>query len=379
MSSAQTEKQAQWRACSPERLFRWLYRAKARERGKAKVSRAALRVQSGSIAGEDRKRNDMKTRIIGTGSCLPKTVVTNDDLSKYMDTSDEWISSRTGIRERHLAVEETTASMSIEAAKRAMENANVTAAEIDLIILGTVSGDFVTPACACEVQAAIGADRAVAFDINAACSGFMFALNIANAYIQAGLYRTALILGAETLSKIVDWEDRSTCVLFGDGAGAAVVRGDENCGMLSFDQGSDGAKGDVLACPGRANNNPLIKADQTLRYVHMDGQEVYKFAVTTVPASLQKTIEAAGLTPSDIDYFALHQANIRIIQSVSKRLHVSDDKFPISLDHCGNISAASVPILLDEMNRKGLLKPGMKVALSGFGGGLTWASAVIEW
>ena len=216
----------------------------------------------------------MKTRIIGTGSCLPKTVVTNDDLSKYMDTSDEWISSRTGIRERHLAVEETTASMSIEAAKRAMENANVAAAEIDLIILGTVSGDFVTPACACEVQAAIGADRAVAFDINAACSGFMFALNIANAYIQAGLYRTALILGAETLSKIVDWEDRSTCVLFGDGAGAAVVRGDENCGMLSFDQGSDGAKGDVLACPGRANNNPLVKADRTPRYVHMDGQEV---------------------------------------------------------------------------------------------------------
>ncbi len=321
----------------------------------------------------------MKTRIIGTGSCLPKAVVTNDDLSKYMDTSDEWISSRTGIKKRHLAVEETTASMSIEAAKQAMENAGVTAAEIDLIILGTVSGDFVTPACACEVQAAIGADRAVAFDINAACSGFMFALNIANAYIQAGLYRTALILGAETLSKIVDWEDRSTCVLFGDGAGAAVVRADENYGLLSFDQGSDGTKGDVLACPGRANNNPLIKNYQKLSYVHMDGQEVYKFAVTTVPASLQKTIEAAGLTAAEIDYFALHQANIRIIQSVSKRLHVNEDKFPISLDHCGNISAASVPILLDEMNRNGLLKPGMKVALSGFGGGLTWASAVVEW
>lgn len=321
----------------------------------------------------------MKTRIIGTGSCLPKAVVTNDDLSKYMDTSDEWISSRTGIKKRHLAVEETTASMSIEAAKHAMENAGVTAAEIDLIILGTVSGDFVTPACACEVQAAIGADRAVAFDINAACSGFMFALNIANAYIQAGLYRTALILGAETLSKIVDWEDRSTCVLFGDGAGAAVVRADENYGLLSFDQGSDGTKGDVLACPGRANNNPLIKNYQKLSYVHMDGQEVYKFAVTTVPASLQKTIEAAGLTAEEIDYFALHQANIRIIQSVSKRLHVNEDKFPISLDHCGNISAASVPILLDEMNRNGLLKPGMKVALSGFGGGLTWASAVVEW
>ncbi len=321
----------------------------------------------------------MKTRIIGTGSCLPKTVVTNDDLSKYMDTSDEWISSRTGIKERHIAVEETTAGMSVEAAKRAMENANVTAEEIELIILGTVSADYVTPACACEVQAAIGADKAVAFDINAACSGFMFALNVANAYIQAGIYRTALILGAETLSKVVDWQDRSTCVLFGDGAGAAVVRADETYGLLAFDQGSDGTKGDVLACPGRTNNNPLVRTDQTLRYVHMDGQEVYKFAVTTVPASLQKTIEEAGLTPKDIDYFALHQANIRIIQSVSKRLHVSDDKFPISLDHCGNISAASVPILLDEMNRGGLLKPGMKVALSGFGGGLTWASAVVEW
>ncbi len=204
-------------------------------------------------------------------------------------------------------------------------------------------------------------------------------MNIANAYIQSGIYRTALILGAETLSKVIDWEDRSTCVLFGDGAGAAVVRADETYGLLAFDQGSDGTKGDVLACPGRTNNNPLIRTDQTLRYVHMDGQEVYKFAVTTVPASLQKTIEAAGLTPGDIDYFALHQANIRIIQSVSKRLHVSDDKFPISLDHCGNISAASVPILLDEMNRNGLLKPGMKIALSGFGGGLTWASAVVEW
>lgn len=181
----------------------------------------------------------MGTKIIGTGSCLPKTVVTNDDLSRIMDTSDEWISSRTGIRERHLAKEETTASMSVEAAKRAMENAGVTADEIDLIIVGTVSADHVTPACACEVQAAVGADRAVAFDVNAACSGFMFALNIAHVYLQAGIYRTALILGAETLSKIMDWDDRSTCVLFGDGAGAAVVRAESISGLLSFDQGSD--------------------------------------------------------------------------------------------------------------------------------------------
>ena len=321
----------------------------------------------------------MGTKIIGTGSCLPKTVVTNDDLSKIMDTSDEWISTRTGIKERHLVREETTAGMSAEAAMRAMENAGVTAQELDLIIVGTVSADHVTPACACEVQAAIGADRAVAFDINAACSGFMFALNIAHAYLQMGVYKTALIIGAETLSKIMDWSDRSTCVLFGDGAGAAIVRADDKRGLLAFDQGSDGAKGGVLACANRSNNNPLVETSKELEYVHMDGQEVYKFAVTAVPASLQRTIEAAGLTVEDIDYFALHQANIRILQAVAKRLKVSEDKFPISLDHCGNISAASVPILLDEMNRKGLLKPGMKIALSGFGGGLTWASAVLEW
>ena len=306
-------------------------------------------------------------KIIGTGSCLPQTVVTNDDLSKIMDTSDEWISSRTGIRERHLVKEETTTSMSVEAARRAMENAGVTAQEIDLIIVGTLSADHVTPACACEVQAAIGAQDAVAVDINAACSGFMFALNIAHAYLQMGVYKTVLILGAETLSKIMDWNDRSTCVLFGDGAGAVVVCADERDRMLAYDQGSDGVRGSVLACKNRTNNNPLVQTGVEPEYVHMDGQEVYKFAVTAVPASLSKTIKAAGLSVEDIDYFALHQANIRIIQSVAKRLKVSEDKFPISLDHCGNISAASVPILLDEINRKGLLKPGMKIALSGFG------------
>ncbi|MDD6811163.1 MAG: ketoacyl-ACP synthase III [Lachnospiraceae bacterium] len=320
----------------------------------------------------------MKTRIIGTGSCLPETIVTNDDLSKIMDTSDEWISSRTGIKERRLVKEETTASMSIEAAKRALEDANVSAQDIDLIIVGTITGDYVTPSTACEIQAAIGADKAVAFDVNAACSGFMFAMHTADAYFKAGIYRTALVLGAETLSKIMDWNDRSTCVLFGDGAGAAVLRAEET-GILAYDQGSDGAKGKVLACPNRLNNNPLVKNPMDLRYTYMDGQEVYKFAVTTVPASIHKVLEEAGLSVEDIDYFALHQANIRIIQSVAKRLKVPEEKFPISLDHCGNISAASVPILLDEINKKGLLKPGMKIVLSGFGAGLTWGSAVIEW
>lgn len=331
----------------------------------------------------------MTTRIIGTGSYLPQMVVTNDDLAKIMDTSDEWISSRTGIRARHLVKEETTASMCVEAAKRALADANMQAEDIDLIIVGTITGDHVTPSTACEVQAAIGADKAVAFDVNAACSGFLFALHTAHAYIQAGIYKNALLLGAETLSKIMDWTDRSTCVLFGDGAGAAVVCADET-GLIAFDQGSDGAKGHVLACKNRKNNNPYVSNDKEYDYVHMDGQEVYKFAVSTVPKSIQKVLEKASseavsgaekpaYTTDDITYYVLHQANIRIIQSVAKRLKVEESRFPISLDHCGNISAGSVPILLDEMNRQGLLKRGDKIVMSGFGAGLTWGTALLEW
>lgn len=322
----------------------------------------------------------MTTRIIGTGSCLPETVVTNDFLSEIMDTSDEWIRSRTGIRERRLVKEETTSSMCIEASRKALEDAGLEPEDIDLILVGTITGDYVTPSTACEIQAGIGAVNAVAFDLNAACSGFLFALNTAHAYLKAGNYRNALVLGAETLSKIMDWSDRSTCVLFGDGAGAAVVRSDsDGHGLMAFEQGSDGAKGMVLACPGRVNNNPLVSNPTALNYVAMDGQEVYKFAVTTVPRSIKRVLDQAGLVPEDVDYYVLHQANIRIIQSVAKRLKLSEDKFPISLDHCGNISAGSVPILLDEMNRKGMLKSGMKIVLSGFGAGLTWGTALLEW
>ncbi len=320
----------------------------------------------------------MTTRIIGTGSYLPETIVTNDDLSKIMDTSDEWISSRTGIRERHLVKEETTTSMCVEAAKRALADANVSAEELDLIIVGTITAEHITPSAACQVQAGIGANKAMAFDINAACSGFLFALHIAHSYLQAGIFKKALILGAETLSKIMDWNDRSTCVLFGDGAGAAVVSAQEQ-GVLAFDLGSDGAKGHVLSCRNRENNNPLVQNPIAQDYVHMDGQEVYKFAVSTVPKSIARVLEEAQLAPEDVDYYVLHQANIRIIQSVAKRLKVSEEKFPIGLDHCGNISAGSVPILLDELNKKGMLKPGDKLVLSGFGAGLTWGTTVLEW
>lgn len=320
----------------------------------------------------------MTTKIIGTGRCLPETVVTNDDLSKIMDTSDEWISSRTGIRERHIAKDETTATMSAEAAKKALAQAGLEASDIDLIIVGTLTGDYVTPSTACEVQSLIGATNAVAFDVNAACSGFMFALNTAHVYLQAGIYKNALIIGAETLSKIMDWNDRGTCVLFGDGAGAAVVTSGDN-GLLSFTQGSDGSKGMVLACQNRTNNNPLISTSKELAYTYMDGQEVYKFAVSKVPDSIKQVLAEANLEVDDIKYFILHQANIRIIQSVAKRLKVSEDKFPISLDHCGNISAGSVPILLDEVNEKGMLQKGDKIVMAGFGAGLTWSACVMEW
>lgn len=320
----------------------------------------------------------MTTKIMGTGSYLPKTVVTNDYLSTIMETSDEWIASRTGIRERRLVKDETTASMSIEASIRAIKNASVKPEDIDLIIVGTITNDYITPSTACEVQAGIGAVNATAFDINAACTGFIVALHTAHAYLQSGLAKTALVIGAETLSKIMDWTDRSTCVLFGDGAGAAIVKSDTT-GIMSLAQGSDGSKGMVLAGQNRLNNNPIVQNSTELDYIKMDGQEVYKFAVSKVPACILQVLEEAKLTPDDITYFLLHQANIRIIQSVAKRLKVNVDKFPISLDHCGNISAGSVPILLDEMNQKGLLKKGDRIVLAGFGGGLSWGATVVTW
>lgn len=321
----------------------------------------------------------MRTRICGSGSALPKLEVTNDDLSKIMDTSDEWIKSRTGICSRHLATDETLSSLAADAALQALEEAGIAPEELDMILAATLSADRLLPTLSCELQQRLGAGKAVAFDINAACSGFLFALQTADVYIKSGQYQKILVVGGEILSKLMDWEDRSTCVLFGDGAGAAVVCPDETFGILSSVQGSDGARGEVLSCENRKNNNPYVTNSTKPSYVSMDGQEVYKFAVSTVPASIHRVLEKAGLGVGDIKYFVLHQANLRIIRSVAKRLKADADKFPVSLDHCGNISAASVPVLLDEMNRKGMLSRGDKIVMSGFGGGLTWASAVVEW
>lgn len=317
-------------------------------------------------------------RIVGTGSYLPQTIVTNDDLAKHIDTSDEWITERTGIRTRHLAKTETTAQMSAEAAKQALSEAGLKAEDLDLIIVATMSGDYVTPSVACEVQSMIGATKAAAFDINAACSGFLYALHTAYAYIQSGIYQNALLIGAEILSRLIDWSDRSTCVLFGDGAGAAVVRADEK-GLLTLIQGADGTRGMALACKGRPTDNPLVQNSEKKEYLRMDGQEIYRFAVSAVPVGIQTALTEAHTEISEIKYFLLHQANIRIIRSVAKRLKAAPDRFPTILEHCGNTSAGSVPMLLDFVNKKGMLERGDRIVMAGFGAGLTWGVCVLEW
>ena len=321
----------------------------------------------------------MRSRICGTGSALPKREVTNEELSRLMDTSDEWIRSRTGIRSRHLAVEEGLTELAADAASQALSEAGIEPGDLDMILAATLSADKILPSLACELQRELGAKNAVAFDVNAACSGFLFALQTADAYIRCGIYRNILVVGGEILSKLMDWSDRSTCVLFGDGAGAAVVRPDESFGILGSVQGSDGARGEVLLCENRKNNNPFVSNETSPSYVSMDGQEVYKFAVRTVPKAIQEAAGKAGVAVEDIDLFLLHQANIRIIESVSKRLKVPMEKFPTNLVRCGNISAGSVPILLDYANRKGMIQKGRCIALAGFGAGLTWGASVLTW
>ena len=320
----------------------------------------------------------MPARIIGTGSALPALLVSNRELEKTVDTTDEWIRSRTGIESRHIAVEETTTSMAIEAAKKALQDAKASPEELDLIIVGTISPDHYFPSTACEIQNALGAVNATAFDISAACAGFLFGLGIVDAYMKADTVRTALVVGAETLSKMMDWNDRSTCVLFGDGAGAAVVRSDES-GIMSMVQGSDGARGNALTCEGRRVNNPYKKNDTSLDYTKMNGQEVYKFAVKTVPKSIEEALLKANVKADDVKYFLLHQANLRIIEAVAKRLGQSIEKFPTNLQECGNISAGSVPVLLDHVNREGMLQKGDTIVLAGFGAGLTWGATVLIW
>lgn len=324
----------------------------------------------------------MATKIIGTGSSVPQGIVTNDDLSAFVDTSDEWIRSRTGIRQRRLAVEESTTSMAAKAGAKALEGAQMSALDLDLILVATCSADGSMPNTACEVQELLGATHAVGMDINAACSGFVFALNTAHAYINSGFYKNALVIGAETLSRLIDWTDRRTCVLFGDGAGAVVIRADKE-GNFQFIQKSDGSKKDALSCKDGRGGNPLkVKegiSEEIVSYLQMDGQEVFKFAVKKVPESILEVVEKVGVSLDEVKYFILHQANERILSSVAKRLGVSVEKFPMNLNLYGNTSAASIPILLDELNQQGKLEKGDRIILSGFGGGLTWGATLMEW
>ncbi len=320
--------------------------------------------------------------ILGTGSYTPKRVVTNDDLATIVDTNDEWISSRTGIKERHISEGETSAELGARAALKAIEDAAIDPLDIDLIILASFTPDLTLPNVACQIQEKIGAFNATCYDLNAACSGFLFGLSSANAYLVSGMFRHILVIGSETMSRTIDWSDRSTCVLFGDGAGAAILTADNEKAYVAV-SGSDGVKGKVLTGGGTILKNFLINSDTAnivadTFYIKMDGQEVFKFAVSKVPECINQVLEKAGKIPDDIDYYILHQANVRIISSVAKRLHINEDKIPVNLHKYGNTSAASIPILLDELRRDGTLKSGQKIIFSGFGGGLTWGASYME-
>lgn len=320
----------------------------------------------------------MTSRILGTGSALPKIIATNDYLSTIVETSDEWIRERTGIKERRIATTETTTQLAVEAGYKALENANTSADEIELILVATFTPDQIMPNTACAVQEQLGAVNAVCFDINAACSGFIYALQTAHAYISTGLIKKALIIGAELLSKVTDWKDRSTCVLFGDGAGAAVVGADKD-GILKITNGSDGKKGAALTCGSTAIVNSFVANEPNSPYIAMDGQEVFKFAVRKIPEMVLFLAEESEIKLEQLQSILLHQANKRILQMAAKRLNLPEEKFPMNLDRYGNTSAASLAILLDEVNKNGELERGKPFILAGFGGGLTWGGVLLNW
>ena len=306
----------------------------------------------------------MCTRIIGTGSYIPKKVITNDDLSLTLDTSDAWKSTRTGIHNRHIAEGMTSSDMAYMAARRAVDDSGLNPADIDVIIVATSSPDYAFPSTAALVQAKLEAVNAACFDISAACTGFIYAYSIAQGYIAGGMYKNILIIGTEVMSEHVDWKDRSVCVLFGDGAGAAMLTADKD-NLSSVMIHSDGSRGNVLTC-GKDN-------------IFMDGQEVFKFAVKTVPMSIQDILNKEHIRADDVGMYILHQANQRIIQAVSKRLGISMEKFPMNMQEYGNTSAASIPILLDELNRNNRLVRDELIVMSGFGAGLSWGSIVLNW
>lgn len=331
-----------------------------------------------------RQADGIRVTIAGTGSYLPEKILTNADLEKLVDTSDEWITSRTGIKERRIAApSENTSHMSKKAADKALEQAGLAAEDLELIIVATVTPDTLTPATACYVQSYLGAKNAVAFDISAACSGFLYALKMAESFIQSGVFKNALIIGAEKLSSFVNWEDRNTCVLFGDGAGAAVLRQahDGEGHILATEIGTDGKQTDILNIPGGGSACPITigNAGEQLATFAMQGREVFKHAVTRMRDSANAVIARAGLDPENIDLIIPHQANLRIIEAIADRLTVPNDRVYINLHKYGNTSAAAIAIALDEANRDGTLKRGNHFIMVAFGAGLTWAATAVKW
>lgn len=316
----------------------------------------------------------MSIKILGTGSYLPEKIMTNTDFEKFLDTSDEWITTRTGIKQRHYANGMTNCSMSVIAASRALEEAGLTINDIGTIIVASVTNEMDVPSIASQVQREMGAKTCAAFDINAACTGFMYGLKVANGIVMQD-NKPVLVIGTEVLSRFMDWNDRATCILFADGSGAAVVGPGENLKYIEIYAHPD--VNHSLEIPGI--NNGLEEGESKFSYVSMDGREIYKFATRQMPQDVEKAMETLGLKPEDIDWVVPHQANVRIIKEASKRLGIPLEKFYINIQDVGNTSAASIPIVLDEMNKKKLLKKGDTIVVAGFGGGLTSACAVLEW
>jgi 3-oxoacyl-[acyl-carrier-protein] synthase-3 len=320
------------------------------------------------------------SRIVGTGSYLPEKVLTNADLEKMVETNDEWIVSRSGIRERHIAAEgETTGDLAYHAAVRALEAAGMQANELELVILGTTTPDIIFPSTACLVQHRLGANGCPAFDVNAACSGFIYALSVADSMIKAGAIKTALVIGAETLSRMVDWTDRGTCVLFGDAAGAVVLKAGDEPGIMSTHLHADGGKRDLLYNPVGVSKGFDAELPNCGVKVMMAGSDVFKHAVKALDSVVDETLAANGLDKSDLDWLIPHQANLRIIEATAKRLQMSMDRVIVTVDRTGNTSAGSVPLALDEAVRSGKIKRGELLLLEAFGGGFTWGSALVRY
>jgi 3-oxoacyl-[acyl-carrier-protein] synthase-3 len=315
------------------------------------------------------------SRIIGTGSFLPRNIVTNADLAQRMDTSDDWIRSRTGIRQRHIAGEgETSSSLAFEASRSAIASAGIAAGDIDLIVLATSTPDYIFPSTACLLQARLGIKGCPAFDVQAVCSGFAYALATADLFIRSGQHRCALVVGAEVFSRILDWNDRGTCVLFGDGAGAVILRADAKPGIMASALHADGSYAGILSvpgnvCGGKATGDPFLR---------MDGQAVFKFAVRVLDDVARETLGKCGQQVEDIDWLIPHQANLRILEATAKRLGMPPEKLIVTVDTHGNTSAASVPLALDAAVRDGRIKPGHKVMLEAVGGGFTWGAALVQ-